>query len=113
MCAICDGAKSTSEMPCSKVLTRLGQSWQQAMGEGPATDMAFRATGGIPSISQQAREVQSSLLYGIHRGRAEEIQRERKQHRRDRLYAVGLTLFGVLLGWGIAQVQTTLFQSGG
>ena len=25
MCEICDGAKSTSEMPCSKVLTEFGK----------------------------------------------------------------------------------------
>lgn len=109
MCAICDGADSTTEMPCSKVLTRFGQTLQQVMGEGPASELVKQTTGGgLFSASEQARDVASNLLYGIHRGRAEEIQRERKQHRRDKWFAVGLTLFGVLLGWGIAQIQNAL-----
>ena len=107
MCALCEGAKTlTDELPCSVQLEKYGRFLQQVMGEGPATDMAFRATGGIPSISEQAREVQGSLLYGIHRGRVEDIKREGKRRWRDRFYAIGLTVFGavlgVVIGWGIA-----------
>ena len=36
MCEICDGAKSTSEMPCSKVLTEFGKILYQVVGDGPA-----------------------------------------------------------------------------
>ena len=32
MCEICDGAKSTSEMPCSKVLTEFGKILYQVVG---------------------------------------------------------------------------------
>ena len=110
MCAICEGAKTLSgELPCSKELTRYGRFLQQVMGEGPASEMVFRATGGIPSISEQAREVQSSLFYGIHCGRAENIQKEKRRRWRDRFYGLGLTIFGAVLGWGVAQLQAAVF----
>ena len=110
MCALCEGATTlTDDLPCSKQLIRLGQSWQQAMGEGPATEMVYRATGGIPSISEQAREVQGSLLYGVYRGRVEDIKREGRRRWRDRFYAIGLTVFGAVIGWGIAQLQAVVF----
>ena len=110
MCALCDGAKSlTAELPCSVQLERQGRYLQQVMGEGPATDMVYRTTGGIPSISERAREVQGGLLYGIYRGRVEDAKREGKRRWRDRFYALGLTVLGVVLGWGIAQVQAIVF----
>ena len=88
MCEICDGAKSTSEMPCSKVLTDFGKILYQVVGDGPAAQMAMQTTGGLHSPSEKGREVYGNLLYGIHLGRAEEIRTERKQHRRDRWFAV-------------------------
>ena len=110
MCALCEGAKTlTDELPCSVQLEKYGRFLQQVMGGGPATEMVYRATGGIPSISEQAREVQGSLLYGIHRGRVEDIKREGKRRWRDRFYALGLTVTGVVLGWGIAQLQAAVF----
>ena len=39
MCEICDGAKSTSEMPCSKVLTEFGKILYQVVGDGAAAQM--------------------------------------------------------------------------
>ena len=110
MCALCDGAETLiGELPCSKQLEKYGRFLQQVMGEGPATEMVYRATGGIPSMSAQAREAQGSLLLGIHRGRVEDKQREGKRRWRDRFYALGLTIFGTALGWGIAQVQAAIF----
>ena len=88
MCEICDGAKSTSEMPCSKVLTEFGKILYQVVGGGPAAQMAMQTAGGLHSPSEKGREVYGNLLYGIHLGRAEEIRTERKQHRRDRWFAV-------------------------
>lgn len=109
MCALCEGATSLSSgLPCSEQLTRFGQFLQQMMGEGPAYAMAMQAIGWSFPQTEQAREVYGGLTYGIYRGRAEEIQRERKQHQRDRLYAAGLTFLGVAFGWGIAQIQTAL-----
>lgn len=109
MCALCEGAKFlTDELPCSVQLEKYGRFLQQVMGEGPATDMVFRATGGIPSISEQAREVQSSMLFGIHHGRVEDIKREGKRRWRDRFYALGLTALGVGLGWGISPLLPDL-----
>ena len=107
MCALCDGAKTlTGELPCPMQLEKYGRFLQQAMGEGPATEMVYRATGGIPSVSERAREVQGSLLYGIYRGRIEDAKKEGRQRWRDRFYAIGLTIvgavLGVAIGWGIA-----------
>ena len=51
MCEICDGAKSTSEMPCSKVLTEFGKIVYQVLGDGAAAQMAMQATGGLHSHS--------------------------------------------------------------
>ena len=98
MCAICDGAKSTSEMPCSKVLTEFGKIVYQVLGEGAAAQMAMQATGGLHSPSEKGREVYGNLLYGVHLGRAEEIRTERKQHRRDRWFAVELNVFSLVFG---------------
>ena len=66
MCEICDGAKSTSEMPCSKVLTEFGKILYQVVGDGPAAQMAMQTTGGLHSPSEKGREVYGNLLYGIH-----------------------------------------------
>ena len=74
MCEICDGAKSTSEMPCSKILTEFGKILYQVVGDGPAAQMAMQTTGGLHSPSEKGREVYGNLLYGIHLGRAEEIR---------------------------------------
>ena len=74
MCEICDGAKSTSEMPCSKVLTEFGKILYQVVGGGPAAQMAMQTAGGLHSPSEKGREVYGNLLYGIHLGRAEEIR---------------------------------------
>ena len=112
MCAICDGAKSTSEMPCSKVVTEFGKALYQVVGDGPAAQMAIQATGGLHSPSEKGREVYGNLLYGIHLGRAEEIQTERKQHRRDRWFAVELNVsslvfgaaLGAVMGWGFSHL---------
>ena len=110
MCALCDGAETlTDELPCSKQLEKYGRFLQQIMGEGPATDMVYRTTGGIPSISEQAREMQGSLLYGIYRGRVEDAKREGRRRWRDRFYGLGLTVFGAAIGWGIGQVQPAVF----
>ena len=96
----------TDELPCSVQLEKYGRFLQQVMGEGPATEMVYRATGGIPSVSEQAREVQGSLLYGVYRGRVEDAKREGKRRWRDKFYTIGLTVFGavlgVVIGWGIA-----------
>ena len=98
MCEICDGAKSTSEMPCSKVLTEFGKILYQVVGDGAAAQMAMQTTGGLHSPSEKGREVYGNLLYGIHLGRAEEIRTERKQHRRDRWFAVELNVFSLVFG---------------
>ena len=98
MCEICDGAKSTSEMPCSKVLTEFGKILYQVVGGGPAAQMAMQTAGGLHSPSEKGREVYGNLLYGIHLGRAEEIRTERKQHRRDRWFAVELNVFSLVFG---------------
>ena len=75
MCVICDGAKSTSEMPCSKALTRYGQFLQKVMGEGPASAMVTQVTGGPFAPTEQAREVIVALCtastvaaLGIYKG---------------------------------------------
>ena len=110
MCALCDGAKTlTGELPCSVILERQGRILQQVLGEGPATDMVIRTTGGMPAMSEKAGEVQGSLLYGIHRGRVGDKEREGKRRWRDRFYGLGLTIFGAVLGWGGAQIQAAVF----
>ena len=106
MCAICDGAKSTSEMPCSKVLTEFGKILYQVVGDGAAAQMAMQTTGGLHSPSEKGREVYGNLLYGVHLGRAEEIRTERKQHRRDRWFAVELNVFSLVFGTVLGAVVT-------
>ena len=106
MCEIYDGAKSTSEMPCSKVLTEFGKILYQVVGDGAAAQMAMQTTGGLHSPSEKGREVCGNLLYGIHLGRAEEIRTERKQHRRDRWFAVELNVFSLVFGTVLGAVVT-------
>ena len=106
MCAICEGAKSLpeGEMPCEKELSRFGQILQQQLGEGPAFDLITQATGGVPSPSERTRDALGSLLHGIYSGRMKDQKRERKRGRREILFAIGLTILGAALGFGIAQL---------
>ena len=106
MCAICEGAKSLpeGEMPCEKELSRFGQILLETMGEGPAFGLITEATGGLRSPSEQARDVRTSLLYGLYSGRAQEKQRERKRRRHNIIFAIGLTIVGAGLGFGISQL---------
>ena len=100
MCEICDGAKSTSEMPCSKVLTEFGIILYQVVGGGPAAQMAMQTAGGLHSPSEKGREVYGNLLYGIHLGRAEEI-RTREKAASARMVSGGTKcslVFGALRG---------------
>ena len=106
MCAICEGAQSLpeGEMPCEKELSRFGQILQQQLGEGPAFDLITQATGGVPSPSERTRDALGSLLHGIYSGRMKDQKRERKRGRREILFAIGLTILGAALGFGIAQL---------
>jgi hypothetical protein len=112
MCAICDGADSLpeGEMPCAEQLTRFGKSLQQVMGEGAASIMLLQSVGilRIPTTAD-ARDAWSSMLLGVQHGRAQDVREQRRQHHRDKFFAAGLTLFGVVLGWGISQLQTVFF----
>ena len=78
------------------------------MGEGHAFLLGLQATGvlSIPTAAQ-AQEVWSSLLTGIQNGRAEALQEQRKQQQRDKVFAVGLTLLGVVLGTGLGWCVAT------
>ena len=116
MCAICEGAEilTEGEMPCAEALTKYGKSLHKLMGDGAASLLILQAVGILKMpISTQARDTWSSMLLGIQHGRAEEIREQRGQHRRDKLFAIGLTLFGVLIGtaigWLIAQLPTNPF----
>lgn len=107
MCALCTGAISLpdSELPCEVQLERFGKFMYQHLGEATAFKWAETASGGVINPSEQGRKILSSLSAGIVNGRAEDRQRDHRRRVFDRLFAVGLTLLGVMLGWGIAQVQ--------
>ena len=89
-----------------ETLTEFGKILYQVVGDGAAAQMAMQTTGGLHSPSEKGREVCGNLLYGIHLGRAEEIRTERKQHRRDRWFAVELNVFSLVFGTVLGAVVT-------
>ena len=115
MCAVCEARKGLpdSDLWNDEEWMPLGYRFQQDIGEAAAVSLVMKISGGTGLMSDIDCPVQNNFLAGVRAGVIGDRQKERKYSRIDKAFAVGLTLLGVLLGWGIAQAQTTLFQAGG